>query len=752
MSQTLNADTEYRRSCRKYLEDMIACRDFAAACRYFDSIQNIWSGKSDIESGIILRLGAKAFGSSGNLSRALTLIRTAIAILSKAVGETMELAECYIDLGDVLREMGKFREAEAAFRDAESIFRRNDSFSQAGVALNRLAAINFRRGELDNSLKCLLEAIEYAKKADDKKKIAYIFGNIGRVYTLLGKLNAARENLELNVGLSGELGDEIEVAKAYLSLGYIDIQQSRFDKAEKVLTSALEYIRRNNMEKEEIIYLTYSGELMLKTSRYKEAESMLNQAINRANKISPESLLASRPIRQLAELAILQKNFRKALLMANKAMISMKQLDDSVEIGALRRIKAICLENLNQKKKAEKAFIDSIATLEECKAKVELADALAEAGKSTIFNSYQRTMYLCRAEELYTFCDIPPRVIEIQKVIGSLEVITRSGSGHVLSSKMATVDSDTDDFPTWNPKIKKIIQHLRLLKDTDIPILLTGETGTGKDHLAKYFHSITRPNGPYIAVNLAAVPETLIESELFGYHRGAFTGAEANRRGLFLSANNGVLLLDEIGELPLMLQAKLLNILETKKLRPLGTSTEIDLDVFIVAATNRNLYDMVGEGTFRRDLYYRLACITIELPPLRERKEDIPYLLDYFMRQHELLNGKSKPEPELIRQFVGYDWPGNIRQLENKIKQLSVMASLARDGSIVELSQSFFSDKKEEESGSLTEQVEQFEKQLLLEALISSGGNKSEAARLLSIHESTFRAKMKRYGLSAAVA
>jgi transcriptional regulator with PAS, ATPase and Fis domain len=749
MNQTHNTDMEYRRSCRKYLEDMIARRDFTAACRYFESAQDIWSGKSDLESGIIMRLGAKAFGSSGNLSRALTLIRTAISILSKSVGETTESAECYIILGDTLRDMGKFREAEKAFRDAESIFRRNDNLSRAGVALNRLAAIHFRRGELDSSLKCLLEAVEYARKENDKKKVAYIFGNIGRVYTMLGKLNAARENIKLNIELSGELGDEVEVAKACLSLGYINIQQSRFGKAEEDLNLALEHIQRNKMEKEEIMFLTYFGELMLKTDRFKEAEQTLNEAINRANRISPESLLAARPLRQLAELFALQKNFRKALLLANKAMALMKQLDDSVEIGALLRIKAICLENLNQKKKAERAFVDSITTLEECKAKVELADALAVAGQSSVFGPNQRTMYLCRAEELFTYCNNLPKIIEIQKIIGSLEVVTRTATNRSDSSDDIS-ESMGDYYPTSNPKMKKIIEHLRIIKDSNVPILLIGETGVGKDHLAKYFHSISRPEGPYVAVNCAAVPDTLLESELFGYHKGAFTGAEADRRGLFLAANNGVLLLDEIGDLPLTLQAKLLSILETRKLRPLGTSREIELDILIIAATNQNLFDMVETGTFRRDLYYRLECVTFELPTLRDRKEDIPYLLESFLSKYGLLNGNKKPEPELIRQFVGFDWPGNIRQMENKIKQLSVMSSLAKDGSIIELSQSFFDTKKDEESKSLTDKVEQFEKQLLLEALIAAGGNKSEAARLLSIHESTFRAKMKRYGLTAA--
>jgi len=751
MNQTQSANMEYRRSCRKYLEDMIARRDFTAAGRYFESIRDVWSGESDTESGIILRLGAMAFGLSGNLSKGLTLIRNAISILSKSTGESSESAECYIILGNILRDLGKFHEAEKAYRDAESIFRRNDNLSQAGVALNKLAGVHFRRGELDSALKCLLEAIEYARKGSDKKKIAYLFGNIGRVYTLFGKLQSASENLKLNIELSVELQDEVEAGRAWLSLGYVYLLRARFDESKEALDSAYEYIQRNSMEKDEVIYLTYLGELLTKTSDFKEAEHTLNEAFRRADKMAPESLLAARPLRQLAELSTKQKNYRKALQLVNKAMVLMKKLDDAVEIGALHRIKAICMENLKQEKKAETAYIHAVTVLEEHKAKVELADALAAAGNSFVFGFNQRMMYLGRAEELYSYCDITSRVIDIQKIVSSLEEQSPITSVRAKTSGKKPLNI-TEYYPTLNPQLKTVIKHLKMARNSDMPILFIGETGVGKDHMAGYFHSIARPDGPYITVNCAALPEALLESELFGYRKGAFTGAEDNRRGLFMAANGGTLLLDEIGDLPLSLQAKLLDVVETKKLRPLGTSREVDLDVLIIAATNKSLAEMVESGTFRRDLYYRLECMTFELPPLRERKEDIPYLLEQFLHDNDLLKENRKPEPELVRQFVGFNWPGNIRQMENKVKQLAVMFSLAKDGSIAELSRTFFDEKKEEESRSLTDQVERFEKQLLLEALIAAGGNKSEAARLLSIHESTFRAKMKRYGLTVAAA
>nr|MBN2278548.1 sigma 54-interacting transcriptional regulator [candidate division Zixibacteria bacterium] len=744
MSQINSADMEYRRSCQKYLEDLIARRDFAAAGRYFDSIQSVWSGHSDVTSGIIMRLGARAFGSSENLSRALTLIRTAIAVISRADGETSESAECYIVLGNILRDMGKFREAEKAYRDAESIFRRNDNFARAGVALNRLAAVQFRKGEFEAALKCLLEAVEHAKKEGDNKKLAYIFGNIGRVYTLLGKLNQAEENIRFNINLSSELGDEVELARAYLSLGYVKIQKGRYDEAETALNESREYASRRHLNKEIVIYQTYLGELRLRTGRLDEAEEALNEAVAGGNRIAPGSLLAARPMRHLAELYVRQNNIRKAFKTANRALVMMKKIEDQVEIGALHKIIAVCHECFDNTDKARRSFGRAIAVLEECRARFELAESLAAAGQSAVFGTNQQTMYLCRAEEIFNTCGIINRATDIQRLISSLEI-----TGLPISDKKFGFGATESGFPTRNEKMKQVVSHLGHLRETDIPILITGETGTGKDFLARYFHAMARPDGPYVAVNCAAVPDTLIESELFGYQKGAFTGAESNRQGLFLAANHGVILLDEVGELPLMVQAKLLSVLEARKLRPLGTAKEIPLDIIVIAATNRDLHEMAERGDFRRDLYYRLAGITFSLPPLRERKEDIPYLLKLFMQQSGLLAGDGEPEDELVRQFLGYDWPGNIRQMENKVKQLSVMASMAKDGSIVELARSFFETRDEEMTNSLTEKVEQFEKQLLVEALVAARGNKSEAARMLSIHESTFRAKMKRYHLTA---
>jgi len=744
MNQDLTAETEYSQCCQRYLEELVARRDFRAAIRYFESVHRAFRGKTDPESGILMRLGAKAYTAGGEPGKALPLIRTAIETLSGVTDKQSEKAESYMVLGDTLRELGEFNEAERAFHDAESIYRRDDNLDGAGDALNRLAGIFYRKGDFANSLRCLLDAIEFARKENDRKKLGYLFGNIGRIYTFLGEFSRAEENIKFNIELSCELDDNLELARAQLSLGYLFLQMRRFQAAETELNKAYEIIADNNYEKERVIYLTYLGELAARIGDYAAAVKYLEDASGRGRQVSPDSLLAVRPNRWLAETFLLRKNYRKALQLAGQTLIAMKKLNNAIEIGALQRIRAVCLENLQKSNQAQNEFLESIRILEKCGARHELADTLAEAGKSSLFNVNQCTMYLCRAEELFAGCSMTSEAHEIESAITGINLESEVDADNISANK-----NPLNSFITKSAKMKDIISKLQLLRDSDLPVLLTGETGTGKDHLARYFHSITRPDGPYVAVNCAAIPENLIESELFGYDKGAFTGADGHKDGLFKSANHGILLLDEVGELPLTLQAKLLSVIETKKLRPLGTAAEFELDIRIVAATNRDLAQMVEAGKFRQDLYYRLAGITLELPPLRERKEDIPLLLEHFMREFGLLRDGQNPGGDLVQWFVAFDWPGNVRQLENKVKQLAAVATMSEEESLTEIARGFFETKSREKTDSLFEQVENFERKLLLEALIASGGNKSQAARMLSIHESTFRAKMKRYSLDA---
>jgi len=314
-----------------------------------------------------------------------------------------------------------------------------------------------------------------------------------------------------------------------------------------------------------------------------------------------------------------------------------------------------------------------------------------------------------------------------------------------------------------SPQMREVMNFVRRVAASEATtILIEGENGTGKDLIAKaiHYHSL-RQAEPFIAINCAAIPETLLESELFGYEKGAFTDARAQKRGLFELADKGTLFLDEIGEMPLMLQAKLLRVLEEQCFRRLGGLKDIRVDLRVIAATNKNLRDAVQEGAFRQDLYFRLNVIHITIPPLRERREDILPLARHFIQHY---NRKFKREiiglsPEAEQLLLAYDWPGNVRELRNAIERAMILeeSSVIRPSSLPSSITKFSSNQVRitvpklsmvEPAGSeFTMSLEEHEKQLILKALEQTGWNQTRAAKLLQITRDTLRYKMKKFNL-----
>jgi transcriptional regulator with PAS, ATPase and Fis domain len=283
-------------------------------------------------------------------------------------------------------------------------------------------------------------------------------------------------------------------------------------------------------------------------------------------------------------------------------------------------------------------------------------------------------------------------------------------------------------------------------------VLIRGESGTGKELIAEAIHQASpRCDRPLIKVNCSAFPETLLESELFGHEKGAFTGAFQRRIGRLEAADGGTLFLDEIGDLPLPLQTKLLRFLQEREFERLGSNTPIQVDVRIIAATHRDLEAAMGEGSFRQDLYYRLQVIPIYLPPLRERRADIPPLLDHFVRKYSERDGKEIRgiTPEARHLLLTYDYPGNVRELENIVERAVVLCRRGIIG-LEDLPLTLREGGRregEEEEGLLPRAVANLERELIRKALQSSAGNQSRAARHLGISERVLRYKLKKYGL-----
>ncbi len=340
---------------------------------------------------------------------------------------------------------------------------------------------------------------------------------------------------------------------------------------------------------------------------------------------------------------------------------------------------------------------------------------------------------------------------------GAFDFLQKPFSPEVLRDVVSRALRPRDQDPpksrpiiTQSPLMLEVLDMAREVAKSSAPILITGESGTGKELLARYIHEHSpRSRGPFVAINCAALPEGLLESELFGHERGSFTGAVSQKKGKFELAHGGTILLDEISEMPLALQAKLLRVLQEGEIDRVGGLKPIPVDVRPIATSNQDLSERIRQGKFREDLYFRLNVVHLKLPPLREREEDIPLLAEYFLEKYSRLNGKPVKEfaPEALEKLSKYSWPGNVRQLENVIHRAVLLARSERitaEDLILE-----------EEIGvgriGAGLSLREMEKRLIIETLRRVGGNRTRAAKLLGVSVRTIRNKLKEYGIDGRI-
>ena len=316
-------------------------------------------------------------------------------------------------------------------------------------------------------------------------------------------------------------------------------------------------------------------------------------------------------------------------------------------------------------------------------------------------------------------------------------------------SGSAAVDEDwSKDIITRNQHVREILAQAKMVAATDARVLLTGNSGTGKELMAKAIHKASpRHNKPFVAINCSAMAENLLESELFGHEKGAFTGATRTHKGLFQSAEGGTLLLDEIGDMPMRLQVKLLRVLQENQVRPVGSTESIQIDVRVISATHRDLLTMMREGEFREDLYYRLNVVHINIPVLDERREDIPLLVSHFLIQiaREADQERKVYAPEAVELLVTAEWPGNIRQLYNIVRQnVALSRSPVISGELVQTSLGEHAGKL----ASFSEARDEFTRNYLSQILQITMGNVSQAARLAKRNRTDFYKLLARHDLN----
>ncbi len=356
----------------------------------------------------------------------------------------------------------------------------------------------------------------------------------------------------------------------------------------------------------------------------------------------------------------------------------------------------------------------------------------------------------------YDYINKPFNIDEIRLIVkNAIEKKMLSEQISVLREKVETTFS-LENIISRSPKMQELFRLIPRIAQSNSNVLITGESGSGKELFASAIHNLSnRKYKNFVTINCTAFPEGLLESELFGHMKGAFTGAMYNKQGLFEIADGGSIFLDEVGEMPLNLQVKLLRVLENGTFRRVGGTSDIKVDVRIISATNKDLRDEIKSGRFREDLYYRLNVVPINIPPLRERKEDIPLLVNHFFRKSSGI--PRKITPEAMRLLMDYPWKGNVRELENVVERIAVLTDndeiypedlpleITRGPIYTELMNTF--PELSDEGIDFERFIEDIEKKYLLRALEKANGVKIEAAKLLNLSFRSFRHRLQKYGI-----
>jgi transcriptional regulator with PAS, ATPase and Fis domain/Tfp pilus assembly protein PilF len=771
----------------KLIESLIEQKKFKEALAEIRDLESQKiTDQFSIERGHIHYLLSLTFHHLGRYEEGLAEGRKAFDFFKKT-SENGKIAQIQFALGNIYVALGDFEKAESEFRDALTTYRRIENKQGIIKVYNKLANICFINSHFDKAIKYLNQCIDCCDESGEKTTKAKLAANLSRIYIRIGKWQPAQESLLSAIKVFEENGDKLSLCRGLLSLSYVSYLQRDFKKAEKYYAQTVKIIFENNYTREFAIYHEYSGELQFAQGNYENAKNHYLDAIGIGQQIAPEGDIVSQTYRLLAELQIAEKQYDEALSSCEKALWVAESLGEKIEIGAIHRALGQIYTVKKERGKAKENFEKSISILEQIGAKFELGKTYLEAVKSNIFEYFDRVAYFANTREVFkelesdyyvgkvtlAFCEmlfdnceyekaevylkdaekIFKRLNEKRDLDSLLEL--KEKISRILGKEECADDSKTKytfaNIITKNKEMLKIIEEIKRAKDSDLPILLEGETGTGKDLFAKTIHHQSkRRDKRFVPVNCSALPETLLENELFGHKRGAYTGADKDEPGLFEEAEGGTFYFDEIGEVPLSTQVKLLRVIEEKEVTRLGETRPKKVNVRIIASTSRNLKEMVLEESFRKDLYHRLNIFNFRLPALRERKEDISLLIEYFLKEDKVSERFSAifNDPKVMQEFLDYDWQGNVRELKHEIERLAISTTDMEKITPQLLLERIINLKNGESKkapGSLFDEVAEFEKRKIVRALEESGGIKSRAAKVLGIPETSLWNKLKKY-------
>lgn len=623
--------------------------------------------------------------------------------------------------GWLLMTGGEHFRARQELVEAFAMARRYDfHLAQARIA-NRLAQVNYHLGEMNAAIDNLKNCISIYGELRDVKRRLIVSANLSTVYSTAGYLTKSIENFrQLTPHIANEGAQNI--ASHYISFAGSLGRSGDMDSALKTIDKAIPYLDGFNYERGS--YYAIRGAILFQKGQFNESRDTLMMGLNLMQDIAPDSAVMSGILKHLAETCLELSDAEKAETYTKKALDIAGKINERFEIGGCRRNLGLIYARRGDFEKSREWFRKAMDLFEKVGARYELALTRYKAAVSGVFQNNERQAFLYLAKKYFVQENVAPYVSRIDN---ELEGVLPAPSLKPERSRTRPLR-----IVTVNDEMKRLVSMAENLASSDISILLTGSTGTGKDLFARYIHHVSGRSGSFVSINAAAIPDSMVESELFGHRRGSFTNADRDKAGLIEVAHNGTLYLNEIADASKELQAKLLDVLESRKVRRLGETRERQVGFRLIAATNHDLNSLVSEGRFRIDLYHRISEVPLSLPALNDRPEDIRPLMVHFLSLAGVAMDDKNPDfQRLVKILTGREWPGNVRQLEAEAKRLALLSG----GDVSRMLQ-FIS------------RYRPTERDQLLEILRDSGWNRREAARKLGVSDTTIRRKIRKYRLS----
>ena len=678
------------------------------------------------EASRFLYLQARCLYHLGEYQWAGIKIRAALRVAQNSGDHSLYATEKQL-LGVILAAQGQFEGAIEAYNESYVYRKRSGERNKLYGSLTNIGLCHFSKGNLLQAEESFVRALATSELYNSSKESELCRLNLARLQWLRGSYGLALNILK-------EVHEEQFLRFSSLIVSQVSTSNCDYVRAKNSLEKCLNIFTLSGELREQVICLEFFGLNEYFAGNYSKAREYYDQVLAMPE---PTASAVAQTLRMLTDVEIAEGNWDAAKTTAAKAEVAINKISERIELGALWRAYGHIHAHDNDHARARENFEKSIDLLRQLGARYELALSHFDAGRSKAYSPDQQIEHLNQAKALFIDMEVPKRVAQVDAAISKISLPGVSDSQN--GKRKLAIKSKAVQVPVIvaeSAAMKKIITLADRIKDRDMNILITGETGTGKDLLAEYIHkSSLRAGKPFVVVNCAAIPEAMLESELFGYKKGSYTGAGSDKPGLIETASGGSFFLNEIGEAGISVQTKLLQVIEEKAVRRLGDNVSIKIDVRFIAATNQNLKEQIAGGQFRSDLFYRLNEMPICLPPLRERAEDAMALLQMLFAEYGIvLNGDFGRVENSLR---SYSWPGNVRELIAIVNRVASNHEAGGADNLLDLLNSELD----------MESPDSEERHHLLQIVAKHGGNKSRAAQELGIPVTTLRSRLNKFNL-----